>query len=139
MAAARFHLEQAQTVANEIQSAWLVAFIQRLRALPNIDRAANPIATLGVALQLARSIKAIPLALDALAALAASLLDADAPEAAAQFARITAADPTAEADARDTALRVLAALPDVEIDSLTREQAFDHAVMLSGRFHPHIA
>lgn len=139
LAAARFHLEQAQTVANEIQSAWLMAFIQRLRALPNIERASSPIPLLGIALHLARSIKAIPLALDALAALASSLHDAGEHEAAAQFAQATAADPTAEADARDIAQRVLAATPNLEIDLLTRDEAFDRAVTLSGRFHPHIA
>lgn len=139
LAAARFHLEQAQAVANEIQSAWLMAFIQRLRALPNIERTGSPILALGVALHLARSIKAIPLALDALAALASSLLEVGEEEAAVQFAAATTADPTVEADARDIAMQVLAARPDLEVEQLTRDQAFDRAVSLSGRFQPHIA
>jgi predicted ATPase len=139
LAAARFHLEQAQTVANDIQSAWLMAFIQRLRALPNIDRSSNPLPALGIALHLARSIRAIPLALDALAAIATGLSEAGEHEAAAQFAQATAADPTAEADAREIALHVLAGLPEMEISALTRDQAFDLAVTMSGRFHPHIA
>jgi tetratricopeptide (TPR) repeat protein len=139
LAAARFHLEQAQTVANDIQSAWLMALIQRLRALPNVERGSSPIPALGIALHLARSIKAIPLALESLAAMASCLLDAGEHEAAAQFAQVTAHDPTAEADAREIALQVLSALPDFEFDILTRDQALDRAVSLSGRFHPHIA
>ena len=139
LAAARFHLEQAQAVANEIQSAWLMAFIQRLRALPNIERGSSPIPLLGIALHLARSIKAIPLALDALAALASSLLEAGETEAAAQFAGATAADPTAEADARNIAMHILDALPNVDINPLTRDQTFDRAVILAGKFHPHTA
>lgn len=139
LAAARFHLEQAQVVANDIQSAWLMAFIQRLRALPNIERGSSPIPTLGIALHLARSIKATPLALDALAAIAAGLSGAGEHEAAVQFARVTAADPTAEADAREVALAVLSSLPAVDPSVLTRDQAFDLAVTMSGRFHPHVA
>jgi hypothetical protein len=116
-----------------------MAFIQRLRALPNIDRSSNPLPALGIALHLARSIRAIPLALDALAAIATGLSEAGEHEAAAQFAQATAADPTAEADAREIALHVLAGLPEMEISALTRDQAFDLAVTMSGRFHPHIA
>lgn len=138
LAAARFHLDQAQAIAQEIQTAWLMALVQRLRALPGIDRTGSPVQTLGMALHLARSIRAVPLALDALAGLASALFDAGEAEKAAHFAACVAADPLSEADARDVAQHVLdrTGTPDTTSD---RAAAFDSAVALAATFMPHLA
>ncbi|MBK8135645.1 MAG: tetratricopeptide repeat protein [Chloroflexi bacterium] len=140
LAAARFHLEQAQAVAQDIQSAWLMALIQRLRALPAIERSGSPIQMLGMAVALARSIRAIPLALDALAGLATALLDAGAQEEAALFARCAASDSVSEADTRAAAESVLAVLPASESGTaINRNAVFDRAVVISASFVPNIA
>ena len=128
------------TTTPGLASLWLIPRLQRLRALPNIERPGNPISMLGIAISLSRSIRAIPLALDALAGMASALLEAGAHEEAAQLARCVSTDPVSEADARAAAEVVLAAAPESRTgETLSRNSAFDRAIALSATFVPNMA
>lgn len=132
MTAARFHLDKASSIASELQSAWLTALVQRMRALPGVDRRGDPIQAAALAAHLAASIGAIPLQMEALSALAQALLHAGQIDDAVDLARVVLDEPRSEADAREACRAVLDTVPGAAARPLiTRQAAVEIAVRLA--------
>ncbi|MBK9121833.1 MAG: tetratricopeptide repeat protein [Chloroflexi bacterium] len=132
MTAARFHLDKASSIASELQSAWLTALVQRMRALPGVDRRAEPIQAAALAAHLAASIGAVPLQMGALSALAQALLHSGQVDDAVDLARVVLDEPRSEADAREACRLVLDTVPGtVTRPPITRQAAGELAVRLA--------